>query len=90
MWMAGSVGADTDQVPLRTTGKFNTEDEIRWVLAAMSPAGQPSCIGDFVQLEHHYRVPESRVRHGGKPAVLISVEMQKGNPSSRWAARLME
>lgn len=76
---AGSVRTDTERIPLHTTGVFNTEDEIRKVMVGMSRAGQPVYIGDFAEVERRYQDPEFMVRFDGKPAVMISVEMQKGN-----------
>lgn len=76
---AGSVRTDTGRIPLHTTGIFNTEDEIRKVMVGMSRTGQPVYIGDFAEVERRYQDPEFMVRFDGKPTVMISVEMQKGN-----------
>lgn len=76
---AGNVRTDTEQVPLHTTGLFNTEEEIRKTMVGLSPAGQPSYIGDLAQVERRYQDPTFMTRFDGKPALLISVEMQKGH-----------
>jgi len=76
---AGSVRTDTGRIPLHTTGVFNTEDDIRKVMVGMSRTGQPVYIGDFADVERRYQDPEFMVRFDGKPTVMISVEMQKGN-----------
>lgn len=76
---AGSVRTEAGRIPLHTTGSFNTEDEIRKVMVGVSRTGQPAYIGDFAEVERRYQDPEFMVRFDGKPAVMISVEMQKGN-----------
>lgn len=76
---AGSARTDNEIIPLHTTGSFNTEDQIKKVMVGMSPTGQPIYIGDFAQVERRYQDPEFMVRYDGKPALMISVEMQKGH-----------
>ncbi len=76
---AGSVRTEAEKIPLHTTGAFNTEDEVRRVMVGMSRTGQPIYIGDFANVERRYQDPEFMVRFDGKAAVMISVEMQKGN-----------
>ena len=76
---AGSVRTGEERTPIHTTSLFNTEDEIRKVMVGMSPTGQPSYIGDFANVERRYQDPAFKVSYDGKPALMISVEMQKGN-----------
>jgi multidrug efflux pump subunit AcrB/outer membrane protein TolC len=76
---AGSVRTDQERIPIHTTSLFDTEDEIRKVMVGKSPTGQPSYIGDFANVERRYQDPEFKVRYDGKPCLMISVEMQKGN-----------
>lgn len=76
---AGNTRTDNGQIPLHTTGTFNTEDQIKKVMVGMSPTGQPIYIGDFAKVERRYQDPEFMVRYDGKPALMISVEMQKGH-----------
>jgi multidrug efflux pump subunit AcrB/outer membrane protein TolC len=75
---SGSVDADRTKVPLRTTGFFTTEDQIRSVLVDVSKTGQPVYIRDFARVERRYQDPSFIVRYDGQPSVLLSVEMQKG------------
>lgn len=75
----GSARTENGKIPLHTTGSFNTEDQIKKVMVGMSPTGQPVYIGDFASVERRYQDPEFMVRHDGKPALMISVEMQKGH-----------
>ncbi len=76
---AGSARTDNETIPLHTTGSFNTEDQIKKVMVGMSPTGQPIYIGDFAKVERRYQDPDFMVRYDGKPALMISVEMQKGH-----------
>jgi len=75
---SGKFEADTAAIPMRTTGFFTTEDQIRNVLVDVSRTGQPVYIRDFADVERRYQDPTFLVRHDGEPSVLLSVEMQKG------------
>jgi multidrug efflux pump subunit AcrB/outer membrane protein TolC len=75
---SGSLDAGTAKVPLRTTGVFTTEDQIRSVLVDVSRTGQPVYIRDFADVERRYQDPDFVVRYDGEPSVLLSIEMQKG------------
>src|SRR5512139_1707846 len=75
---AGNFEADRSKIPMRTTGVFNTEDEIRNVLVDVSREGHPVYIKDFADVERRYEDPTFMVRYDGEPCLLLSVEMQKG------------
>src|SRR5512138_1604543 len=74
----GNFDADRSKVPVRTTGIFNTENEIRNVLVDVSKDGHPLYIKDFANVERRYQDPAFMVRYDGDPCLLLSVEMQKG------------
>ncbi|MEN6484153.1 MAG: efflux RND transporter permease subunit, partial [Syntrophobacteraceae bacterium] len=74
----GHFEAERAKVPLRTTGVFSTEEEIRNVLVDVSRSGQPVYIRDFADVERRYQDPNFLVRYDGEPCLLLSVEMQKG------------
>ena len=74
----GNFDADRSKVPMRTTGIFNTEDEIRNVLVDVSKDGHPLYIKDFANVERRYEDPTFMVRYDGEPCLLLSVDMQKG------------
>lgn len=74
----GNFDADSSKVPVRTTGIFNTENEIRNVLVDVSKDGHPAYIRDFAKVERRYQDPTFMVRYDGDPCLLLSVEMQKG------------
>ncbi|MDD2335640.1 MAG: efflux RND transporter permease subunit [Geobacteraceae bacterium] len=75
---SGKFETDTTKIPMRTTGFFTTEDQIRNVLVDVSRTGQPVYIRDFANVERRYQDPTFLVRYDGEPSVLLSVEMQKG------------
>ncbi len=75
---SGKFEADNTKIPMRTTGFFTTEAQIRNVLVDVSNTGQPVYIRDFADVERRYQDPTFLVRHDGEPSVLLSVEMQKG------------
>ena len=75
---SGHFEADRTKIPLRTTGLFNTEEQIRNVLVDVSRTGQPVYIRDFAEVERRYQDPTFMVRYDGEPSLLLSVEMQKG------------
>lgn len=75
---SGKFEADNARIPMRTTGLFTTEDQIRNVLVDVSRTGQPVYIRDVADVERRYQDPNFLVRHDGEPSILVSVEMQKG------------
>jgi multidrug efflux pump subunit AcrB/outer membrane protein TolC len=75
---AGHFETDESKVPMRTTGVFNAEDQIRGVLVDVSKDGHPVYIKDFAEVERRYQDPAFMVRYDGEPCLLISLEMQKG------------
>jgi len=75
---AGHFETDESKVPMRTTGVFNTEEQIRNVLVDVSKDGHPVYIKDFANVERRYQDPTFMVRYDGKPCLLLSLEMQKG------------
>lgn len=75
---SGHFEADHTKIPLRTTGLFNAEEDIKNVLVDVSRTGQPVYIRDFAEVERRYQDPTFVVRYDGEPGLLLSVEMQKG------------
>ena len=75
---SGHFEAERTKIPFRTTGLFNTEEQIRNVLVDVSRTGQPVYIRDFAEVERRYQDPTFMVRYDGEPSLLLSVEMQKG------------
>jgi multidrug efflux pump subunit AcrB len=74
----GTFKANRTVVPLRPTGLFQTEDQIRRVMVDVSPTGRAVYIGDFAQVERKYQDPEFATRVDGEKCLMLSVEMQEG------------
>ena len=74
----GHVDTSHSKIPMKTTGPFTTEDQIRNVMVDVSRTGEPVYIKDFAKVERRYQDPVFLARYDGKPSVLLSVEMQKG------------
>lgn len=74
----GNFDTNQSKIPMRTTGLFNSENEIRNVLVDVSREGHPAYIKDFATVERRYQDPDFMVRYDGDPCLLLSVEMQKG------------
>ncbi len=76
---SGHFESNQAKIPLRTTGLFNSVDEIGNVLVKISPTtGQPLYIRDFAKVERRYQDPTFLTRYDGKPCLMLSVEMQRG------------
>ncbi|WLT30529.1 efflux RND transporter permease subunit [Geothrix sp. PMB-07] len=75
---SGNLEVGASKVPMRTTGAFTAEEEVRKVMVGLSRTGQPVYIQDFAQVERLYSDPTFLVRYDGDPCVLLAVEMQKG------------
>lgn len=76
---AGDVKTVDGEVPLSTSGLFETENQIRHVMIDMAPTGQPVYIGDLADVERVDKEPSTLARFNGERALLLSVEMQEGN-----------
>jgi multidrug efflux pump subunit AcrB/outer membrane protein TolC len=87
---SGHFEANRIKIPLRTTGLFNTEEEIRNVLVGVSQTGQPLYIRDFAKVERRYEDPTFLARYDGKPCVMLSIEMQKGQNIVELGDRIQE
>ncbi len=86
----GHVETHHSKVPMRTTGPFTTEDQVRNVMVDVSRTGEPVYIKDFAKVERRYQDPVFLARYDGKPSVLLSVEMQKGRNIEALGDRLDE
>src|SRR5512139_556246 len=86
----GMAETSRSKVPMKTTGPFTTEDQIRNVMVDVSRTGEPVYIKDFAKVERRYEDPQFLVRFDGKPSVLLSVEMQKGKNVAELGDRLDE
>ncbi|NWF84708.1 MAG: efflux RND transporter permease subunit [Bryobacteraceae bacterium] len=75
----GSLKTGAADVPLKTSGLFQTEEEIRRLIVGMSrKTGQPIHLGDLAEVHRIDGEPRTLARFQGERAVLISVEMLEG------------
>ena len=76
---AGSFDAGNTRAQIRTTGLFQTEDQIRRQIVGVSPiSGTPIYISDLAQVERRDADPDFLVRANGKPALMLTLEMRPG------------
>ncbi|MGJ5817757.1 efflux RND transporter permease subunit [Paludibaculum fermentans] len=75
----GNFKTPDSDVPLKATGLFQTEDEIRRLMIDMSPTGQPVYLGDLANVNRVEGDPRTLCRFDGERALMISVEMLEGN-----------
>src|SRR5512139_1984365 len=59
---AGRAETDRSKIPMRTTGPFTTEDQIRNVMVDVSRTGEPVYIKDIARVERRYQDPTFLVR----------------------------
>src|SRR5512137_1297808 len=86
----GKAETGQSKIPMRTTGPFTTDEQIANVMVDVSKTGEPVYIKDFAKVERRYQDPVFLVSYDGKPSVLLSVEMQKGNNVTELGERLDE
>lgn len=75
----GDFETPQSDVPLKTSGLFQTEDEIRRLMIDMSPTGQPVYLGDLANVKRVEGDPRTLCRFHGERALMISVEMLEGH-----------
>lgn len=75
---AGAFDAAATRAPIRTTGLYRKEDQVRGQLVGMSPQGSPIYLGDLATVERRQADPDFLVRTNGKPAVMLTLEMRPG------------
>jgi multidrug efflux pump subunit AcrB len=76
---AGAFDAGQTRAPIRTSGLFLKEDEIRKQLVGMSPRGAPIYVGDVADVERRDADPDFLVRANGAPALMLTLEMRAGH-----------
>ena len=75
---AGAFDAERARARLRTTGLYESAEQIRRQIVGVSPTGQPIYIGDIADVERSYADPDFLVRVNGEPSLLIGLEMHHG------------
>jgi multidrug efflux pump subunit AcrB/outer membrane protein TolC len=76
---AGRVPAGENKVALNSSGKFQSEDQIRQVMVDVGSGGQPVYVSDVADVTRVYKDPSEYARISGEPTILLAVEMHEGN-----------
>lgn len=75
---AGSFAGGNTRAPLRTTGLYQSQDQIRRQMVGMSNRGTPIYLGDVADVERRQADVDFYVRANGKPALMLTLEMRDG------------
>ncbi|MEO5814548.1 MAG: efflux RND transporter permease subunit [Gemmatimonadaceae bacterium] len=75
---AGSFAGGNTRAQIRTTGLYQSEEEIRRQMVGMSNRGTPIYLGDVADVERRQADPDFFVRANGKPSLMLSLEMRDG------------
>lgn len=75
---SGNLDTNSTKVPLRTTGLFSAQEQVRNTMIDVNQEGTPVYIRDVANVERRYQDPSFVIRYDGEPSILFSVEMQKG------------
>jgi multidrug efflux pump subunit AcrB len=73
---AGSFSGGNTRAPIRTTGLYHSEDEIRRQIVGMSNRGTPIYLGDVADVTRRQGEPDFYLRANGKQALMLSLEMR--------------
>lgn len=66
-------------LPVHLPPRFESEDDLLNQIIYTDPAGNIVRIKDIAYVERKYEDPDSYIRNNGNSALLLSLEMQKGN-----------
>lgn len=88
---AGEISADGSSILLESTGDFKSIEEIENMLTQAGGTGAFVRLKDLVKVRRGYESPsDSRAYFNGRPAVVISVQMQPGYDIGDVGERLQE
>ena len=76
---SGRIPAGENKVALNSSGKFQSEDQIRQVMVDVGPGGQPVHVGDVADVTRVYKDPTEYARIDSEPTIMLAVEMHEGN-----------
>jgi multidrug efflux pump subunit AcrB/outer membrane protein TolC len=76
---AGEINTENNNVPLYTSGFYQTETEIRNQIIGTSKTGSVLHLGDIANIKREYTEPTSHISVNGQKAIIISVQMNDGN-----------
>ena len=75
---AGSFAGGNTRAQIRTSGLYQSQEQIRRQIVGMSNRGTPIYLGDVADVERRQADPEFFVRANGKPALMLTLEMRDG------------
>ncbi|MCD7973717.1 MAG: efflux RND transporter permease subunit [Candidatus Azobacteroides sp.] len=75
----GSIYTTTEQVPLYTTGYYQTQEEIANQVIGTSKTGEVIRLRDVAEVKRAYTDPTSTVSINGNIALILSLQMEAGN-----------
>lgn len=76
---AGNLDNGELILPVHLPPRFETEEDLSEQIIYSDPQGNIIRIKDVARIERKYDEPESYIRNNGNNALLLSLEMQKGN-----------
>ena len=66
-------------LPVHVPPRFNSEEDLMNQIVYTDPTGNSVRLKDIARVERRYEDPTSFIRNNGNNALLLSLEMQKGN-----------
>ncbi len=75
---AGSFAGGNTRAQIRTTGLYQSQEQIRRQIVGMSNGGTPIYLADVADVERRQADPDFFVRANGKPALMLTLEMRDG------------
>ncbi|MEX2526717.1 MAG: efflux RND transporter permease subunit [Gemmatimonadota bacterium] len=76
---AGTFDSEITEAPIRTSGLYQTEQQIRRQIVGMSPLGAPIQVQDFATVQRRLEDPDFLTRANGKPGLFLTMEVRAGN-----------
>jgi len=74
----GDMAVAGTRFPVETSGAFESVEQVARAVVDVSPAGTPVTVGDLARVTRDSAEARERVRHRGRPAVLLTPFMQDG------------
>ncbi|MEQ9441758.1 MAG: efflux RND transporter permease subunit [Cyclobacteriaceae bacterium] len=77
-------------LPVHMPSRFGTEEELLNQIVYTDPQGNIIRLKDIARIERKYLDPESFIRNNGNNALLLSLEMRKGNNIVKFGEEVQE
>ncbi|QDO94022.1 efflux RND transporter permease subunit [Formosa sediminum] len=79
IYPSGDLDTDENNVPFYTTSYYATEDEIAEQIIGTADNGDVIRVSDVAEIKRQYKDPTTYTGVNGKPAIILSIQMQEGN-----------